>query len=82
MDLTEEAVLRRQREELFALLLEEEGLAASPARPLTRRERREALPLSFAQQRLVAYIVSATEKRPPTNGDRRATSADRPPIAD
>src|SRR4051794_22891 len=58
-DLTEEALLRRQKEELLALLLEEEGLAAPPARTLTRRERKEDLPLSFTQQRL--WFLDALE---------------------
>jgi amino acid adenylation domain-containing protein len=39
--------------ELLEYLLEEEGVAeASPARVISRRERREDAPLSFAQQRL------------------------------
>src|SRR5581483_11008944 len=40
------------RNELLALLLEEEGFSIEQHRPIPRREQQENLPLSFAQLRL------------------------------
>jgi amino acid adenylation domain-containing protein/non-ribosomal peptide synthase protein (TIGR01720 family) len=51
-EMTDEALLRRQREELLALLSEEEGLALSETQRIAPREERGEAPLSFAQQRL------------------------------
>ena len=44
--------LATEKEELLALLLEEEGLALDKPPVISPRERREVAPLSFAQQRL------------------------------
>nr|QEO74560.1 condensation domain-containing protein [uncultured bacterium] len=46
------AGLSAEEQEIFLSLLEEEGVSFVPLAGLTRRDRSEGLPLSFAQQRL------------------------------